>query len=77
MSIDEKYEKKLAREQRRLSRKVKGSKNYEKQRIKVARVHEKIADVRTDFLHKESTKLVSENQLLGIETLNVKGMVRK
>ncbi len=71
-----KYERKLAREQRRLSRKVKGSKNYEKQRIKVARVHEKIFDVRTDFLHKESTFLVSENQVIGIETLNVKGMVR-
>jgi len=70
------YEKKLAREQRRLSRKVKGSKNYEKQRIKVARIHEKISDVRTDFLHKESTKLVSENQVIGIETLNVKGMIR-
>ena len=71
-----KYEKKLAREQRILSRKVKGSKNYEKQRLKVARVHEKIADVRTDFLHKESTRLVSENQVIGIESLNVKGMIR-
>ena len=71
-----KYEKKLAREQRRLSRKVKGSKNYEKQRLKVARVHEKIYDVRTDFLHKESTLLVSENQVIGIESLNVKGMIR-
>ena len=71
-----KYKKKLSREQRRLSRKVKGSKNYEKQRIKVAKVHEKIYSERTDFLHKESTKLVSENQVIGIETLNVKGMIR-
>ncbi|MBO4819257.1 MAG: IS200/IS605 family element transposase accessory protein TnpB [Firmicutes bacterium] len=71
-----KHEKKLSREQRRLSRKVKGSKNYEKQRIKVAKVHEKIYSVRTDFLHKESTKLVSDNQVIGIETLNVKGMIR-
>ena len=70
------YEKKLAREQRRLSRKVKGSKNSKKQRRKVSRIHEKVYNLRTDFLHKESTKLVSENQVICMETLKVKGMVR-
>lgn len=71
-----KYEKKLAREQRRLSRKQKGSNNRNKQRVKVARLHEKITNTRNDFLHKESTKLVSENQVIAMETLNIKGMVR-
>ena len=71
-----KYERKLRREQRRLSRKQKGSANRAKQRIKVAAVHEKIYNVRTDFLHKESTRLVSENQVIAIESLNVKGIVR-
>ena len=71
-----KYERKLRREQRRLSRRQKGSANRAKQRIKVAAVHEKIYNVRTDFLHKESARLVSENQVIAIESLNVKGMVR-
>ena len=47
-----KYEYKLAKEQRKLSHKVKGSNNYEKQRIKVARIHEKISNIRLDDLHK-------------------------
>ena len=68
--------KKLIREQRRLSRKQKGSKNFDKQRIKVALVHEKITNQRNDFLQKESTKLLRENQTIYIEDLNVKGMVR-
>lgn len=71
-----KYEKKLAREQRRLSRKEKGSKNRNKQRIKVARVHEKITNIRKDNLHKISHKLISENQVIASETLNVQGMVQ-
>ncbi len=50
---------KLAREQRKLSRKQKGSNNRNKQRIKVARLHEKITNQRNDFLQKESTMLVS------------------
>lgn len=72
----EKSEKKLKREQRRLSRKQKGSKNREQQRIKVARVYEKITNQRNDFLQKESTKLVCENQTICVEDLNVKGMLR-
>lgn len=72
----EEFEKKLKREQRRLARKQKGSRNRNKQRIKVARVHEKVTNKRNDFLQKESTRLVRENQTIAIESLNVKGMVR-
>ena len=67
---------KLIREQRRLSRKQKGSNNRNKQRLRVARVHEKITNQRNDFLQKQSTMLVRENQTICIEDLNVKGMVR-
>lgn len=67
---------KLIREQQRLSRKQKGSNNRNKQRVKVAKVHEKITNQRNDFLQKQSTILVSENQTICIEDLNVKGMVR-
>lgn len=67
---------KLAREQRRLSRKKKDSNNRCKQRIKVARVHEKITNQRNDFLQKQSTILVRENQAICIEDLNTKGMIR-
>ena len=67
---------KLVKEQRKLSKKQKGSKNKEKQRIKVARVHQKIADQRSDFLHKLSTKLVKESQFdcFCLEDLNLNGM---
>jgi putative transposase len=67
---------KLVREQRRLSRKQKGSINRNKQRIKVAKVHEKITNQRNDFLQKQSTMLVRENQTICVEDLNVKGMLR-
>ena len=66
----------LKREQRRFSRRVKGSNRRNKQRIKVARVHERVANIRKDFLHKLSTRLVSENQALAFETLNIAGMLR-
>ena len=72
----EKSQRKLIREQRRLSRKQKGSNNRNKQRIRVARVHEKITNQRNDFLQKQSTMLVSENQTICIEDLNVRGMIR-
>ena len=68
--------KKLAREQKKLSRKKKGSKNRNKQRLVVARIHEKIANIRKDFLHKTSTKLVSENQTICIEDLQVRNMMK-
>lgn len=66
----------LAREQRRLSRKKKGSNNRERQRVRVARVQEKAANVRKDAIHKATTKLASENQAVCLEDLNVKGMLR-
>lgn len=72
----EKSTKKLIREQRRLSRKVKGSSNRNKQRIKVAKVHELITNQRNDFLHKLSTMLVRENQTICIENLKVKNMIK-
>ena len=72
----EKSSKKLRREQRRLSRKKKGSNNRNKQRIRVARVHEKITNQRNDFLQKISTMLISENQVICIEDLKIKNMVR-
>ena len=71
----EKSQRKLIREQRRLSRKQKGSNNRNKQRIRVAKVYEKITNQRNDFLQKQSTMLVSENQTICIEDLNVKGMI--
>lgn len=69
-----KSEEKLKFFQRRLSRKVKGSANRDKARHKVALIHEKIANQRKDFLHKLSHRLVSENQAIFAEDLNVKGM---
>lgn len=71
-----KYELKLAKEQRRLSKKQKGSKNFHKQRIKVARVHEKIGNIRNNFLHKLTFNIINENQVIITESLNVKGMVK-
>lgn len=67
---------KLRREQRRLSKRKIGSNNRNKQRIIVARVHEKIVNARLDFLHKESTKLCRENQTIAVESLQVKNLMR-
>ncbi len=64
----------LARLQRRLSKTQKGSKNRTKARLKVARLHQHIANQRCDHLHKLSTQLIRENQAIVIEDLNVKGM---
>lgn len=69
-----KYEAKLAKMQRRLAKKQKGSKNRAKARLKVARLHAKIADARRDFLHKLSTRLINENQVIAIESLSVSNM---
>jgi putative transposase len=67
---------KLARESRRLARKQKGSNNRRKQRLKVAGVHEHVTNQRNDFLQKQSSILVRENQTICIEDLNVKGMIK-
>src|SRR5690606_3974514 len=66
----------LAKAQRELSRKAKGSANRDKARRKVARVHARITDRRRDHLHKLTTRIVRENQTIVIEDLNVSGMVR-
>jgi putative transposase len=67
---------KLARAQRALARKVKGSNNRAKARVKVARIYARITDRHRDHLHTLSTRLVRENQVVVIEDLNVRGMVR-
>ncbi|NKY52649.1 RNA-guided endonuclease InsQ/TnpB family protein [Nocardia vermiculata] len=66
----------VVKAQRVLSKKDKGSKNRAKARLKVARVHARIADRRRDHLHKLSTRLVRENQVIAIEDLSVRNMVR-
>ena len=71
-----KYERKLAKLQRQLAKKQKGSSNKNKMRIKIARLHEKISDARKDFLHKLSSQLVNENQVIVSEDLNVSGMIK-
>ena len=71
-----KHEKNLARKQAKLARKQKGSLGREKARKLVARVHERISNARQDFLHKLSRKIVNDNQVVVVENLNVKGMVR-
>ena len=70
------YECKLAKAQRHLSRKKKGSRGFENQRLKVARLHDKIANSRADYLHKCSISLVRKYDTICIEDLNVKGMVK-
>jgi putative transposase len=69
-------ERKLGRAQRRLSRKVKGSKNRAKQRVKVARVHLKVFNQRTDFLHKAANKVARTYRLCKTERLRIKNMVK-
>lgn len=69
-----KSEQKLKKEQRKLSLMKKGSKNRAKQRIKVAKVHEKIANSRKDFLHKKSRQIANVYDCVCIENLDMKGM---
>ena len=71
-----KYQDKLIQEQQKLSKKQKGSNNYEKQRIKIARIYEKIVNIRSDFQHKLSTNLINENQIIILESLNIKNMLK-
>ena len=69
-------EQRLARLQRRLSRRQKGSQNRNKQRLKVARLHAHVANQRRDHLHNLTTRLVRENQAIGIESLRITGMIK-
>ena len=71
-----KSEKRLAKLQRDLSRKKKDSNNRNKTRLKVAKLHEKIANQRKDFLHKLSSKIINENQVIVLEDLKVKNMLK-
>ncbi len=66
----------LRRLSKNLSRKHKGSKRYEQARRRKAKLNAKIADIRTDFLHKLSTRIIGENQTVVLEDLNVSGMVK-
>ena len=71
-----KSEKRLTKLQKDLSRKKKGSKNRDKARLKVAKLHEKITNQRKDFLHKLSSKIINENQVIVIEDLKVSDMLK-
>jgi putative transposase len=71
-----KHRKRLKKAQKNLARKQKGSKNREKARVKVAKIHLEISDSRKDFLHKLTTRLVRENQVIAVESLAVKNMVK-
>ncbi|MBD2288271.1 MAG: RNA-guided endonuclease InsQ/TnpB family protein [Microcystis sp.] len=71
-----KHQRNLKRKQQKLSHKKEGSNNRQKARRKVAKVHSKISRCREDFLHKLSRKIVNENQVIAVENLNVKAMVR-
>jgi putative transposase len=71
-----KLNRKIRREQRKLARRQKGSKRRERARVKIAKLNAKITDIRKDFLHKLSTRLVRENSVVCLEDLNVSGMVK-
>ena len=67
---------KLSKLQRNVSRKVKGSSNRTKARIKLSKYHEKLTNIKTNYLHNVSNKLIDENQIICLEDLNVKGMMK-
>jgi putative transposase len=71
-----KHQRNLARKQAKLARKQKGSKSREKAKKLVAKVYERMSNARLDYLHKLSRKIVNDNQVVIVENLNVKGMVR-
>lgn len=69
-------EKKLKRLHKQLSKKVKGSNNRYKAKLRLAKAHEKIKNQKTDYLHNITTKIVSENQVIVLENLNISGMMK-
>lgn len=71
-----KSEKKLKKACRKLSNKSRGGKNRQKARLQVAKKHSKVARQRKDFIHKQSNKIVNENQVIYLETLHIKGMMQ-
>ena len=86
LKLSKEYEKKLKREQRKLSRRCKlakdsdkklsDSRNYQKQKKKVAKIHNKIRNKRKDFINKLSTKIINNHDIICIEDLNIKGMLK-
>jgi putative transposase len=70
-----KLDRKIRRSQRKLSRRSKTSKWRERMRLKVAKLKAKLRDIRKDFLHKLSTKVINENQVIALEDLNVAGLL--
>ena len=70
------FQKRMRQAQKALSRKVKGSNNRRKARVRVARIHARIADIRQNHLHQLSTRLIRENQTIVVEDLNIRGMVK-
>ncbi|SDD02611.1 transposase, IS605 OrfB family, central region [Paenibacillus sp. UNCCL117] len=71
-----KHEQQLVMWQRRMSRRTKGGANWQKAKRKVASIHEKIANIRRDFLHQFTTRLIRENQMISIEKLDVVSMLK-
>jgi len=69
-------ERRLKKLQRKQSRKVKGSKKYRKLQRKIAKLHEKVVNQRNDFLHELSKKIIGDNQVVIVEDLNVKGLLK-
>lgn len=76
LSTTKKYQESLAIKQRKMAKKKLGSNNRNKARIRVAKQHLKISNTRKDYLHKLSTKLINENQVISIETLDINGMMK-
>lgn len=74
--VYDRLDRKIRRFQRKMSRQEKGSNRWQQTKQRIAKLHLKIANIRNDFLHKLSTKLVKENQIICLEDLNVKGMVK-
>ena len=72
-----KYEKSLKRLQRKLSRQVKGSKNYLKTKEKIARIHSKIKNYRKHYLNEIANEIVNEHDIIVTESLLVKDMLKK
>lgn len=72
-----KYEKSLKHEQKNLSRKIRGSKNYLKNKTKIARIHQRVRNTRQYLLNMISKKLINENKIIVIEDLNIKGLIEE
>ena len=70
------YSKRLAREQRKLSRKKKFSKNWIKQKNRISKIHEDISNIRKDYLHKASTAIAKNHGIVGVEDLKIKNMIK-